>query len=191
MPGLLSEKRYPQDGLLTPSLLALGGMIGSLGPLSHCGPEMIRHQGNGSAQAWNSADRAVFVPFSVETTLTVYQIAWLNGTVSGNIDVGIYDDAQTLLVAYGTGNGQSGASVPQFADVADTSLPPGTYYMAMVLNNASGQIYCWKTGNHVIQASLGIKEQASAYPLPSTAAWSDASNGNLFPLMALLTASVV
>lgn len=167
------------------------GVIASNGQDS-VGPAMRTcAQGFTALTAWPAANLAIYIPFYVQTPVTVYQIAWDNGaTLGGNVDVGIYNYALTRLVSSGS-TAQSGTSVPQVANITDTLLAPGTYFMAMAAdsntatyrNSAGGQTrYC---------RVLGISEQSTAFPLPTTATFAAFATALYVPLIVLCLKSVI
>lgn len=119
--------------------------------------------------AWQTANMAVYVPFVVAETVTVVKMWVLNGaTVSGNVDVGIYNAAGTKQVSMGS-TAMAGANLIQEFDVADTALTAGQYYMAMAVDNVTASFIAWGISPNVIgmTKSLGIASQLTAFPLPS------------------------
>lgn len=112
-----------------------------------------------------TANKALYLPFTVPWTIRVSNMEILNGTVvSGNIDLGIYDLAGNRLASNG-GTAQSGiSSVQSVAMSATVTLPPGTYYMAFVMDNTTGRIF--RSAGWQEARIIGGKEQTSAYPLP-------------------------
>jgi hypothetical protein len=118
--------------------------------------------------AYPTANLGLFAPIIVEQPLPVTQISHENGRpVSGNVDVGIYDEFGTRLVSIG-GVAQAGANSLQVHNVTDTVLAPGVYYKALVLDNVTGQLQRTST-TALMMRMCGMKEMASAYPLPATA----------------------
>jgi hypothetical protein len=119
---------------------------------------------------WGAANYACYCPVVVRQAITVYQLGWVNGSsVAGNFDVGIYDKALNRLVSSGS-TAQAGTSTVQLADITDTSLPPGLYYLAMSSDTASGNPFlrmAFSAG--AVGRAFGCAQQASAFPLPSTA----------------------
>jgi hypothetical protein len=118
--------------------------------------------------AWGTANLARFVPFVLPRPVTVLKMFWYNGaTVSGNVDVGIYNESLTRLVSMGS-TAQVTINVIQEANVTDIELPAGRYYMALASSSATATFFC---GVPSIQLgkSLGLAQQASALPLPATA----------------------
>jgi hypothetical protein len=122
--------------------------------------------------AWGTANRAIFIPFTLPYGDTVKRLWVINGTVvSGNLDMGIYTydggTSATLLVAIG-GAAQTGTSVCQYFDVTDTWLPTGKYYFAFVLDNTTGAVMTSIPAT-VAFKTFGHAQMSTAYPLPSTA----------------------
>jgi hypothetical protein len=120
--------------------------------------------------AWHSANTATFIPFRVPMPVLVAQLWWWNGaTVSGNVDMGIYDRVGTRLFSIGS-TAQSGTNAMQTVDVADFRLGPGQFYLAFVLNNTTGAVM-GDNGNISAnnRKATGFAIMASAFPLPATA----------------------
>lgn len=113
-----------------------------------------------SAGAWPSANLAIALPITVNVQVTVYQIYWENGaTVSGNIDVAIYDQNWNRKVSAGS-TAQSGVSTAQAVDIADTTLSAGVYFMAMSVDNTTATVKRASGYNALIFQSLGVQQQA-------------------------------
>lgn len=139
---------------------------------------------------WPTANRAMFIPFEVESPLIAYSISIFNGnTVSGNIDVGIHD-ARTLVRLVSSGStAQSGIATLQNFNIADTLLNPGLYYMSMVFDNIVATMQR-TSPTAILQQACGIKEQATAFPLPDPIVPVDPV-GNYVPLMLVNTFDVL
>lgn len=142
-----------------------------------------------TAAAWPTANKAIFVPFSVHGPVTVVKMFLENGgTVSGNVDVGIYDRGGARLVSSGS-TAQSGASAIQEFNITDTLLNPGLYYLACALDITTGQIARWSP-SAAIGRGLGVAEQTSAFALPSSATLAALSSGYIPLICATLRATV-
>ena len=165
------------------SILA-GGLISSASLQSGIGAAASVTQGFTTlTTVWPTANLAFYVNFVLEVPVTVYQISWENGaTISGNLDVGIYDDAGTKLVAKGS-TAHSGASVRQVADITDTALVPGYYHMAMAFDNNTATVRCSTLSLRCTRVS-GVQQQASAFALPATATFA-AHASNFTPWICL------
>jgi hypothetical protein len=122
---------------------------------------------------WPTANLALFVPVPCPGPFIIRRLAWENGSaVSGNVDMGVYTSEGQLVVSTGS-TAQAGTSVFQAVNITDTLIPPGLYYLALVLNNGTGQFARGSVSNGAMRA-LGAYEMASAFALPSSsvrAAW--------------------
>lgn len=118
---------------------------------------------------WPTANRAMFLPFTLETPATCYQLFCHNGaTVSGNVDMGIYDSGGTRKVSIGS-TVQAGVSTLQLFDIADTALDPGLWYLALALDNISATILRFATvvaQTHCME--MGQRFADTAFPLPAS-----------------------
>ena len=146
---------------------------------------------NASA-VWPSANMAIYQPVIVHVSTTVLQLAWANGaTVSGNVDVGVYDSAFTRLVSSGS-TAQSGTSVPQFVNITDLYLAVGTYYLALACDNTTATFVRRTPTAPFGRTPMGNFEQASAFALPATGTPVVFTTSNFTPMVsAILTANVV
>lgn len=146
-------------------------------------PDMIMQgAGTAAAAAVTTNNRIWYIPFLVHRIVTITRIGLLNGgTVAGNVEVGIYNEAGVQLVTSGA-VAQSGTNAAQIYDITDTVLTPGLYYVAIVTSNATATLFRWNaamlaTNSTAVftslaagsaSASLGILVQATG-TLPATA----------------------
>lgn len=116
-----------------------------------------------------AANRGIFLPIYFDHLVLVNKLWWFNGSnVTGNADVGVYNDAFNLAVSTGA-TARVNTNRIQEVDVADTFLVPGRYYLALS-SSATGN-FCALTGGTVIkQRMCGALQQDTVHPLPSTAA---------------------
>lgn len=129
------------------------------------------------------ANKAYFVPFTLNEEVTVYAMGWINGTqVAGNIDVGIYYEDGVRLLSTGS-TLQAGTTASQVVDVTDTVVKPGNYYLAMAGDTTTAQVVYRVSMGVLPQICLGVKHLTSAFPLPSTAAFVDAATNAWYPLV--------
>jgi len=87
----------------------------------------------------------------------------------GNVDVGIYDLSWNRLVSAGS-TARSGASALQFADVTDTYLRPGRYYIAASNSGttANNHVRVCQALSAVMVQGLGVFDSGTdAFPLPN------------------------
>lgn len=139
-----------------------------------------------AAGAWPAANRALFIPFSIDEQVTAYSLGLQTNTFSANLDMGIYDLYGTQLVHTGT---QVGVGGYNNFNIADTILQPGYYYMAAVSDSVSGSIIRFNPSAQFLR-SFGVREMATAFPLPSTATFANPTSAYA-PLVAVHFASVV
>lgn len=129
---------------------------------------MAAQQGAGASAVWPAANRAIYVPFYLVERMTATKMFVSNGAaVSGNIDLGIYNAAGTRLVSSGS-TAQSGTATAQVVDITDTVLEPGTYYMALAIDNTTATTLR-NGGAAILLKGMAFAQQASAFPLPATA----------------------
>lgn len=119
---------------------------------------------------WPAANRALFVPFEVDQPVTVANVLLNVTTSGGNYDVGVYDQAGARLWNKGAG------AVPA-AGVVIISVSPalvlarGRYFFAVVCDGTVAAIQRLSgAGASLGNAQMwGLRQQATAYPLPATA----------------------
>lgn len=116
-----------------------------------------------------TANQAFYVPVEIPWRFPVRRVFWINGsTVSTNADFGIYTLDGARL--YSTGSTvQSGASVWQYVAANDLILDPGAYYFALVSSGTTNAFTGTSTVDVLTGRIQGIRQQASALPLPASA----------------------
>lgn len=120
-----------------------------------------------ASATWPASNRAILVPFRLWKPHTIAKVFVANGAaVSGNIDVGVYDEKFTRLVAAGS-TAQAGTSVNQVFDVTDTQIGPGLFYLACALDNTTGAVLRSSLQTQFCRA-VGVVQMASAFVLPAT-----------------------
>lgn len=114
---------------------------------------------------WPVASRGIFTPFDLAEEFTVRNLFLANGgTVSGNIDLGIYDEALERVLSTGS-TAQAGVSVLQVVNVVRLVLRPGRYWWAVAIDNVTGTVTASNPASTVIQAA-GAGFVAASFPLP-------------------------
>src|SRR5262249_42739307 len=111
-------------------------------------------------------------PVQIQQTVTVFQMSWQVGTQSGNYDIGIYDQAGNRLVSMGS------TAVPvagmAIANITDTTLKPGTYFLALNVDNVTATAFKSATVGGVTLQVCGVQQQAvGAVTLPATATFAN------------------
>jgi hypothetical protein len=116
---------------------------------------------------WYGANLPLAIPFQLDEAITIYQLGWGNGSAGDNADVGIYDSAWNLIISTGS-TACVNNNVPQFVDVADTTIGAGSYFAVMARDTT--------TANRLIQVAttrganvlLGMYDSGTAaFPLPN------------------------
>jgi hypothetical protein len=123
-----------------------------------------------SSNNYIAANTGVFIPFGLVEATTFTKMFWANGSaVTGNLDVGLFQEDGTLIVSAGT-TAQATISTLQVVDITDTSLPRGRYYLGITSDtSAVGQ----KITSTILVAAgicqaLGILQDTSCAPPLST-----------------------
>jgi hypothetical protein len=121
-----------------------------------------------ASATWPANNTGYMYPFSLNEPRKALQMWVYNGTVaSGNIDLGIYDAAGTLLVSLGS-TAQAGTSALQIGNITDTELAPfTTYYAALALSSTVGTVFRMTGSVNVGQVRATGLVQISAFPLAS------------------------
>jgi hypothetical protein len=141
---------------------------------------------------WPAANTAIYIPFVVHQEMIAVKMGISNGaTVSGNVDIGIYDDQQNRLVSKGS-TAQSGVSAIQSFDITDTTLLPGIYFMALNMDNVTGTVIRWTMGVAGVSGGFGIYNQTvGAVTLPATAAFAAPTLNGFIPSLFVTARTVI
>src|SRR5262245_50717078 len=100
------------------------------------------YSGSYVTQTYNFPNKAIFIPFGFQETISVSQLGWWNGSsVAGNADIGIYDIKGNRILSTGS-FACSGTSALQVINITNTLLVPAHYFLAFVMDNASANICC-------------------------------------------------
>lgn len=135
-----------------------------------------------ASAAWPSANRALFVPFRLPRQMTVYQgVVGCGSGSTGNFDVGVYDSAGNKIVS--SGATARAASTEVVANMTDTAIGPGLFYMAVAVDGTTNIVQQVPAAVGLTKM-LGVLEMGSAYTLPATATYATVSAANI-PMMAL------
>lgn len=128
--------------------------------------------------AWPLANLAVFVPLTIPWPYVVRRLFWVHGSSpGGSHSIGLYRSDGTGLFVSGAVTGSGGASNIQFVTPASPiQLAPGRYFLGYAVDNTTSNRV---TGNAIaasVKRLIGVYEQASAFPLPTTATFATPSN---------------
>jgi hypothetical protein len=147
---------------------------------------------NPASGAFESANRAIYMPVLVPVACAAQRLWWANGSAVSaayNVDCGIYADAGfkpgARLVSTGS-TAQGTANQVQFVDITDLHLVPGLYWIALACSSVSASFFRLSYP----QVAKGMRlQQASALPLPATATPADGTDGGLYVFGFATTAS--
>jgi hypothetical protein len=118
--------------------------------------------------AWSAANHAKYAPFLVQGTLLIVKLFTSCSTSSGNLDVAILGSDGVKIVSSGSTPMGTANDLQEF-DITDTVLAPGRYFFGMAVDNTSAFMVFASTSNEAEINAMGVWEEASAFPLPSTA----------------------
>jgi hypothetical protein len=122
-----------------------------------------------ASNAWPTANKAFFIPFTIGATRRYRNIFWMNGTaVKGNVDTGIYDATGAKLVSTGS-IAAAGISSIQSVSI-DITLSAGRYWLAMAEDTATSTGFISTTSILLPFAkTIGMRVLTTAMPLPASA----------------------
>jgi hypothetical protein len=117
----------------------------------------------------NTANRSVFIPFTLDAPFQVNKAVILCGqTQSGNWDIGVYDETITKIATVGSTLQTGTGSAPDTVQIATLSvkLDRGNYFMAWAVDNVTGKYANWTSQGRQLRA-WGASEKLSTFPLPA------------------------
>ena len=139
--------------------------------------------GVAAAVAWPASNMAFYVPFTVYGDITIKRILVPVIVASGNIDVAIYNSLKVRVANAGSVPAMA-ASTAQALSIANVTLQPGRYYMALAADNAVFQGIRYADAG-LYNRQVGVHENAAAFPLPATATFREHLSRALIPSIAL------
>lgn len=173
-----------------PGCVELGRtIITSTGLGSTAGQANMSSASGMGAGTWPAANRALYIPFELDFPAIAKQMAFTVTTQSGNFDAGIYSETGSRLVS----KGSTAVPVAGIAaiDIADTVLTPGTYFMALNIDNTTAAVQRSSGPPAETLRACGLQQQAvGAIALPATAAFANPASAFLPQLAVLLVATV-
>lgn len=111
-----------------------------------------------------------YVPFRLNQHATVRKMSLLvGGANTGNVQVGLYTAVGSRIVSSGT-VALGTINTLQECDITDTLLAPGTYFMAVTLENAAGTWFgLSQTDENILSNWPVYQETTGGFGLPATA----------------------
>lgn len=166
------------------------GVITTAGPESQTGQMFMTSAVTTSTAAWPAANRALYCPIVVQQTVTVYQMSFVTGASAGNYDIGIYEIGGARIVS--TGSTAVPAAGLALADITNTTLTPGVYFLALVCSTITTLTVNRYTGMGAeVWRACGLQqENLGATTLPSTATFASPATDYVPYIAAHLNATV-
>ena len=152
---------------------------------------MAHTRGASTANAWGTANRAIYMPIRVPRRVIVRELGYASSTTgAGNIDIGLYDQSGTRLISTGS-TAKSATAALEAIDVTDTTIGPGLYYIGLNNSTTTDTFISVSTGTE--QAAIqGVLIQAvGAVTLPATATWSIDHALEFIPIVSALLVTEV
>lgn len=123
-----------------------------------------------ASATWPTANLAIAIPLYVSAPGYVQQFWWANGAaVSGHVQMALCDEFFNVI-AQTPSTVPAGTSAPQSVTISSPVLVvPGRYYLVLSCDNTTQTFLAWLAAAAVtnINRSLGIAEQATAFPIPT------------------------
>lgn len=134
--------------------------------------------------SWETTNTGVWFALYVPSVCVAKRMWWANGaTVSGNVEAGIYLDGGykpgAKLITTGS-VAQATINVVQFADITDTTLTPGLYWLFLSCSTTSATFF--RSTTSLSLDELRRFEQASIGPgsAPATATPVESTNSQIY-----------
>jgi hypothetical protein len=144
-----------------------------------------------TSTAWPLSGLGIYVPVTVEQPCTFKKMTVLNGvTLNGTLGVGIYDESFNRLTSVAAAT-QTGASVTQTLDIADITVPPGIYYLMMVVASATATYMCAGSQTALSLRTCGVLEQTGITDTPPNPGVPVAYTRTFVPLLSAHYNSVI
>jgi hypothetical protein len=121
-----------------------------------------------AGRSFPAANRAVHVPVMWPWPCQLYSLTVIAANGTGNYDLGFYDGYSKNLIASAGSTAMTAAGAKTLTFSRDIRVDAGkVYYAAVAGSSTSGQVEGFNTGILGL-ISIGMGQQASALPLPST-----------------------
>ena len=116
-------------------------------------------------------EQGIFVPVWIELPVLAQSMYVFVQTIPGHMDMGIYDQKGNRIVSGGS-TAISAGTGPKKVDITDTYLNPGTYFLAVAMDNTTVAV-AQSAMNTEPQRVLGVQQMASAFALPAVATFAN------------------
>lgn len=152
--------------------------LGTLPAIVLVGPS-TNIMANTVATAWGSANRCVFIAFTVGRPVTV-STAWFRvQTSSGNMSIGILDASGNRLATTGAFAVPAQATTCSQALTGSITLTPGNvYYAVMSCDNTTAIFLSYGVSPHpAVTSYTAIGIAASSHPIPTSVSIAEGAPG--------------
>lgn len=125
-----------------------------------------------------AASVAYYLPVTVHAPVTVTHILFRVYTQSGNMELGIYNEAFQAVYRQAVADPVPAAGF-RSTNITDTDLAPGNYYLSLVTDNTTVRFLSSTNFAYMVMNALGARCQGSVTTgsLPATATPSVLFNG--------------
>ena len=143
-------------------------------------PLALRYDGttDPAGAVWPAANRAIYTPFEVDQAVSVTALFFeIVAAGVGNAEVGLYSAAGAKL---GTSSGAistNAVGIKTYTPGTPIALSRGRYFLGIATDGVLAQFrrYAGAGAAANVLAIAGLKQQATAYPLPANATFADAA----------------
>lgn len=168
----MSQSYYP-----SPYTVAYGSIVERLGELAGA-----LNIGTPASGAWPAANLALYIPISIPLPTIVTKFFWeLGAGVADNSDIGLFDWSGRKLVSTGSTAHSGSAGDKQITTLSSSVfLQPGTYWLGISHDTNTTGFQRWNPTATLLEI-FGLREESSAFALPSTATLTTATTRAYLP----------
>lgn len=142
------------------------------------GHELVVAGATGASAVWPAANRLLAIPFTLQERATATKAWYATGsTQTGNLDMGILDEVGNRQIRNG-GVALGTTSAVHTVDFTDTPLDPGRYFLAISSDSGSATFQSFAPNLNFL-AGIGVKQMATAYPIPDPVTFADPTSAYL------------
>ena len=158
------------------------GLVRSISVAGGVGLGRIATTGAPASGAWGAANRAIYLPFVVESACRLDSVSvHVGAAVADSVEYAVYSfDGRLIATTGALTPSTSGWSLNTVRTEVFTTTPrisPGRYYLGMASSTTTMTYFrTTPTGSWATFRPWGILTQETAYPLPSLATFAATSN---------------
>lgn len=146
-----------------------------------------------TSQTYPAASRVLAFMFVLADYYLVQKVWWVNGTTAttDSADVGVYNEAGTVLLVSGGSTAIATANVVQEIDCTDTLLKPGRYWCAYVQGGVTATPICANGIAVGTMRCLGFAQMAGSGSTLGATFTPAALVSNIFPMFGIASRTQV